>query len=149
MEKRSDIKRELKAKYANPSSPTAYFTRQQVIAQQVRFLRFLPLPSHAELVRQAEQRLQRTHWRYIGAITQRGMASFLRHNYVEGYRELLTTLSKWKMDEYKPWLKLYVTCKVMLIAGIDADACLLAWGETDPTIQDPYRTACEKLGVEP
>lgn len=114
-------------------------TARAVIARLVRSLELEPIVSRARVRKEAADFFFERYEDFNGEVTEKGLCSFIRHNYTN-YVEILSVVKgKVGASDLYVNVKVYLCCRIIAHYGLDVNPLHAAFGEWLPQNEIPER----------
>jgi hypothetical protein len=129
------------------------------IAKLVRRLEFAPIISRARVRKEAAAFFLERYANFNGEVTEKGLCSFIRHNYTN-YEEILSVVKgKVGASDLYENVKVYLCCRIIAHYGLEVNPLHAAFGERLsydeiperfllPAGEDLEGTVARMLGIE-
>jgi hypothetical protein len=109
------------------------------IAKLVRSLELEPIISRARVRKEAAEFFLERYENFNGEVTEKGLCSFIRHNYTN-YEEILSVVKgKVGASDLYVNVKVYLCCRIIAHYGLDVNPLHAAFGERLPDNEIPER----------
>ena len=109
------------------------------IARLVRSLELEPITSRARVRKEAAEFFLERYDDFNGEVTEKGLCSFIRHNYTN-YEEILSVVKgKVGASDLYVNVKVYLCCRIIAHYGLDVNPLHAAFGERLPYNEIPER----------
>ena len=109
------------------------------IAKLVRRLELGPIASRASVRKEAAEFFLERYENFNGEVTEKGLCSFVRHNYTN-YEEILSVVKgKVGASDLYVNVKVYLCCRIIAHYGLDVNPLHAAFGEWLPYNEIPER----------
>ena len=109
------------------------------IAKLVRSLKLEPIVSRASVRKEAAEFFLERYENFNGEVTEKGLCSFIRHNYTN-YEEILSVVKgKVGASDLYVNMKVYLCCRIIAHYGLDVNPLHAAFGERLPYNEIPER----------
>lgn len=109
------------------------------IAKHVRSLELEPIVSRAKVRKEAADFFFERYEDFNGEVTEKGLCSFIRHNYTN-YEEILSVVKgKVGASDLYVNVKVYLCCRIVAHYGLDVNPLHATFGEQMPYSEIPER----------